>query len=178
MQAKIPVRTPAVGPNNEIRTPRSPATESAPSVSRLIFTDHPLQGHTWHPRLAPSMHPSSFWLRIAEKEPLRCALQSCLGQRQASRHLVGFQTHPFPATCSQSVSQATATRSHHSIINWSTINEKCSERDLNPHGLRHTPLKRTCLPIPPSELWESAETSTQNHWCKLYFLSSEEISSP
>ena len=31
------------------------------------------------------------------------------------------------------------------------IGEKCSGRDLNPHGLRHTPLKRTCLPIPPPE---------------------------
>ncbi len=26
----------------------------------------------------------------------------------------------------------------------------CGEWDLNPHTLRHTPLKRTCLPIPPS----------------------------
>jgi hypothetical protein len=24
------------------------------------------------------------------------------------------------------------------------------ERDLNPHALRHTPLKRTCIPIPTS----------------------------
>ena len=31
------------------------------------------------------------------------------------------------------------------ILKW------CSERDSNPHGLRHTPLKRTCLPIPPPE---------------------------
>ena len=27
----------------------------------------------------------------------------------------------------------------------------CSERDSNPHDFRHTPLKRTCLPIPPPE---------------------------
>lgn len=27
--------------------------------------------------------------------------------------------------------------------------EWCARRDLNPHGFRHTPLKRTCLPIPP-----------------------------
>ncbi len=27
----------------------------------------------------------------------------------------------------------------------------CSGRDLNPHALRHTPLKRTCLPISPPE---------------------------
>jgi CheY-like chemotaxis protein len=27
----------------------------------------------------------------------------------------------------------------------------CSGRDLNPHTLRHTPLKRACLPIPPPE---------------------------
>src|SRR3954465_9142052 len=25
--------------------------------------------------------------------------------------------------------------------------EKCSEGDLNPHALRHAPLKRTCLPF-------------------------------
>ena len=30
-------------------------------------------------------------------------------------------------------------------------NKKCSGRDLNPHALRHTPLKRTCLPISPPE---------------------------
>ena len=28
---------------------------------------------------------------------------------------------------------------------------KCSGRDLNPHALRHTPLKRTCLPVSPPE---------------------------
>lgn len=27
----------------------------------------------------------------------------------------------------------------------------CSGRDSNPHTLRHTPLKRACLPIPPPE---------------------------
>ena len=25
----------------------------------------------------------------------------------------------------------------------------CAGQDLNLHGFRHTPLKRTCLPIPP-----------------------------
>ena len=24
----------------------------------------------------------------------------------------------------------------------------CERGDLNPHGLRHTPLKRACLPVP------------------------------
>ncbi len=27
--------------------------------------------------------------------------------------------------------------------------EVCAGGDLNPHGLRHTPLKRMCLPVPP-----------------------------
>jgi hypothetical protein len=27
----------------------------------------------------------------------------------------------------------------------------CSGRDLNPQAFRHTPLKRTCLPVPPPE---------------------------
>ena len=27
----------------------------------------------------------------------------------------------------------------------------CSGRDSNPYALRHTPLKRVCLPIPPPE---------------------------
>ena len=27
----------------------------------------------------------------------------------------------------------------------------CSGRDSNPYTFRHTPLKRTCLPIPPPE---------------------------
>ena len=36
-----------------------------------------------------------------------------------------------------------------SIIFFSTL---CREGDSNPHGISHTPLKRTCLPIPPSRL--------------------------
>ncbi len=28
----------------------------------------------------------------------------------------------------------------------------CERRDSNPHGLLHTPLKRTCLPVPPLPL--------------------------
>ena len=33
----------------------------------------------------------------------------------------------------------------------------CSGRESNPHALRHTPLKRVCLPVPPpehSKRWE------------------------
>ena len=38
--------------------------------------------------------------------------------------------------------------------------EKCSGGDLNPHALRHTPLKRTCLPFHhPSKVSESKEKS-------------------
>src|SRR6187549_665882 len=37
-------------------------------------------------------------------------------------------------------------------LNVSTQKRKCSGGDLNPHALRHTPLKRTCLPFHhPSE---------------------------
>jgi hypothetical protein len=39
--------------------------------------------------------------------------------------------------------------------------EKCSGRDLNPHGLRHTPLKRTCLPVPPPELLRGARRCSE-----------------
>jgi hypothetical protein len=38
---------------------------------------------------------------------------------------------------------------------------QCSGRDLNPHGLRHTPLKRTCLPIPPPERLYSGGRSSR-----------------
>jgi hypothetical protein len=30
---------------------------------------------------------------------------------------------------------------------------KCPGRELNPHGVSHTPLKRTCLPVPPPGLY-------------------------
>ena len=33
--------------------------------------------------------------------------------------------------------------------NYNTQKKWCPGRDLNPHGLLHTPLKRTCLPVPP-----------------------------
>jgi len=33
------------------------------------------------------------------------------------------------------------------------------ERDLNPHALRHTPLKRTCIPIPTSGHYSSWDNS-------------------
>lgn len=33
--------------------------------------------------------------------------------------------------------------------------EECSGGDLNPHALRHTPLKRTCLPFHHPSLWGS-----------------------
>ena len=32
----------------------------------------------------------------------------------------------------------------------------CSGRDSNPQAFRHTPLKRTCLPVPPPERREGA----------------------
>ena len=32
------------------------------------------------------------------------------------------------------------------------FSSKCREGDSNPHAVKHTPLKRTCLPIPPSRL--------------------------
>jgi hypothetical protein len=31
------------------------------------------------------------------------------------------------------------------------LRRMCSGRDLNPQAFRHTPLKRTCLPVPPPE---------------------------
>jgi hypothetical protein len=31
--------------------------------------------------------------------------------------------------------------------------QKCSGGDLNPHALRHTPLKRTCLPFHHPSAW-------------------------
>jgi hypothetical protein len=37
----------------------------------------------------------------------------------------------------------------------------CEEGDLNPHALRHTPLKRTCLPIPPSPRTESQSLKSE-----------------
>ena len=40
----------------------------------------------------------------------------------------------------------------------------CSERDSNPHDFRHTPLKRTCLPIPPPERF-------LKHYLDRYFAS-------
>src|SRR5262245_24245156 len=42
-----------------------------------------------------------------------------------------------------------------------SVGEWCSGRDLNPHGFRHTPLKRTCLPIPPPELLRGARTCSE-----------------
>ena len=44
------------------------------------------------------------------------------------------------------------------ILKW------CSERDSNPHGFRHTPLKRTCLPIPPPERF------LKPHICRYFLL--------
>jgi hypothetical protein len=42
----------------------------------------------------------------------------------------------------------------------------CAERDLNPHGFRHTPLKRTCLPIPPpAHGW--ADSTRKTRACQL-----------
>lgn len=34
----------------------------------------------------------------------------------------------------------------------------CRRRDLNPHGLRHTPLKRACLPFHHFGTWQERET--------------------
>src|ERR1700694_2374266 len=33
-----------------------------------------------------------------------------------------------------------------------SLKEWCRRGDSNPHGLPHTPLKRTCLPVPPLRL--------------------------
>src|SRR6266446_474271 len=50
--------------------------------------------------------------------------------------------------------------------------QKCSGRDLNPHGFRHTPLKRTCLPIPPPEHFgRGGLLSRQDRSCKCSFES-------
>ena len=46
----------------------------------------------------------------------------------------------------------------------------CSGRDLNPQAFRHTPLKRTCLPVPPPERREGAnlpQTATAGK-CRVY----------
>ena len=46
----------------------------------------------------------------------------------------------------------------------------CSERDSNPHDFRHTPLKRTCLPIPPPERFLKPHTCTDLYFhCKTFF---------
>jgi hypothetical protein len=40
--------------------------------------------------------------------------------------------------------------------------EKCSGRDLNPHALRHTPLKRTCLPFHHPSFLKRAKSLSGN----------------
>jgi hypothetical protein len=37
----------------------------------------------------------------------------------------------------------------------------CRRRDLNPHGLRHTPLKRACLPFHHFGTWQELEKPPQ-----------------
>lgn len=52
----------------------------------------------------------------------------------------------------------------------SNFQKSCSERDSNPHGFRHTPLKRTCLPIPPPERFLKPHTCTDLYFhCKTFF---------
>ena len=41
----------------------------------------------------------------------------------------------------------------------------CTRRDSNPHGRGHTPLKRTCLPIPPLVLLDNGSRTW--NWTKL-----------
>lgn len=41
----------------------------------------------------------------------------------------------------------------------------CAERDLNPHALRHYPLKIACLPIPPPA--QEFVTEEYQHFCFL-----------
>ena len=43
----------------------------------------------------------------------------------------------------------------------------CRRRDLNPHGLRHTPLKRACLPFHHFGTWQELENP---HNCVLASL--------
>ncbi len=40
----------------------------------------------------------------------------------------------------------------------------CSGRDLNPQAFRHTPLKRTCLPVPPPERREKEFSADRHDW--------------
>ena len=40
----------------------------------------------------------------------------------------------------------------------------CSGRDLNPQAFRHTPLKRTCLPVPPPERREGEFSADGHDW--------------
>jgi hypothetical protein len=53
------------------------------------------------------------------------------------------------------------------MFEWPIFKKSCSGRDLNPQAFRHTPLKRTCLPIPPPERCEKGkfpQTGTTGKW--------------
>ena len=48
----------------------------------------------------------------------------------------------------------------------------CSGRDSNPQAFRHTPLKRTCLPVPPPERGGGEFSADGHDWqvSSVFFL--------
>ena len=52
---------------------------------------------------------------------------------------------------------------------WATLFAWCEEWDLNPHVVRHTHLKRACLPIPASSQINVAIIAPENSDVNAFF---------